>query len=109
MKYGLERFNNSHDEQTQYHQAVCDGSPHKYPIKHSNTGNLFNIETNTTTQPNDTKIEAARLLVRYLMLQYLLLLKMLLKPNLINYNTNCNPTDDGTGRCKSSISKTTNK
>ena len=63
MEYELERFDNNHDEQTQYHQAVCDGSPHKSPIKQSNIGNLFNIEPNTT-QPDDTKIGAATAAIR---------------------------------------------
>ena len=53
----MERFDNNHDEQTQYHQAICVGLPHKSPIKQSNTGNYFNIETNNT-QPGDTKIRA---------------------------------------------------
>ena len=58
VEYELERFDNNRDEQTQYHRAVCDGSPCKSPIKQNNTGDLFNIETNTA-QPDDTAIGAA--------------------------------------------------
>ena len=58
VEYELERFDNNCDEQTQYHRAVCDGSPPKSTIKLNNTGDLFNIETNTA-QPDDTAIAAA--------------------------------------------------
>ena len=54
----MERFDNNCDEQTQYHRSVCDGSPRKSPIKHNNTCDVFNIETNTA-QPDDIPIGAA--------------------------------------------------
>ena len=58
VEYELDRFDNNRDELTQYHQAVWDGSPRKSPIKHNNTCDVFNIETNTA-QPDDIPIGAA--------------------------------------------------
>ena len=58
MEYELEIFDNNRDEQTQDHQAVCDRSLHKSPIKQNNTGDLFSNETNTA-KPDDTAIGAA--------------------------------------------------
>mgnify|MGYP005670477523 CR=1 FL=1 len=58
MEYEFERFYNNCDEQTQYHWAVCDGSPRKSIIKHNNTCDVFNIETNTA-QPDDIPIGVA--------------------------------------------------
>jgi len=71
----LDRFDNNRDEQTQYHRAVWDGSPRKSPVKHNNTCDVFNIETNTV-QPDAIPIGAATVI-----LQYLLLLKLLLEPH----------------------------
>ena len=61
VEYEFERFDNNRDEQTKYHQAVCDSdrSPRKSPIKQNNNGDLFNIENNTAAQPDDSAIGAA--------------------------------------------------
>ena len=109
VEYELERFDNNRDEQTQYHRAVCDGSPYKSPIKQNNTYELFNIETNTI-QPDDIAIGAAKAAVSTVPIPTVFTATdCCWSQTQFNYNNNCYPTNDDTGRCNSSISTTTNK